>query len=135
MLSELIIALALVGAAGCGVARAAPESRAVRAALAQRLPLLFGLERVRVALAQAELGWMSPGAWIALRWGLSALAGVIGYLLLGLVVVGVVASLAVYHLLWFGLEARLRRVEARRQRELLDAIRFVVAVTSRPRRS
>lgn len=125
---ELIAALALAGAAACWVALAAPEVPAARRAVGGALARALKLERVQVDLAQAELRWISPKGWLALRWGLSALAGLAGYLLFGLLVVGLVTALAAYHLLGLALESRRRRVEARRQRALLDALRFGVSV-------
>src|SRR5262249_49917424 len=68
---------------------------------------------------------------IAGRWAVSVVAGLAGYLLFGLAVIGAVAALAAYHLLGLALEARRRRAEARRQRALVDAIRFAGSVMSR----
>ena len=125
---ELIAAFALAGAAACWVALAAPEVPAARRAVAATLARVLRLERVEVDLAQAELRWISPRGWLALRWGLAALAGLVGYLLFGLIVMALVTALATYHLLGVALESRRRRVESRRQRALLDALRFGVAV-------
>jgi tight adherence protein B len=92
---------------------------------------VLAIEQTRVTLAQAELGWIAPGAWIAARWIVATFSGLVGYLLFELIVVGLVAALAAYHLLGLALESRRRRAEARRQRALLDAIRFGVSVMSR----
>jgi tight adherence protein B len=131
MRAELVTIAALAGAAACWAALAVPELPAVSAAVARRMHRLFRIDRVGVDLAQAELSWISPWRWLALRWGLAALAGAAGYALFGLAVIGLVAAVAAHHLMALGLESRRRRAEARRQRALLDAIRFGVAVMSR----
>jgi tight adherence protein B len=131
MWTELLVGLALVGAAACWIALAAREWRAVREWLAHRLMRVLAIDQTRVTLAQAELGWVAPGAWIGARWAVALLAGLLGYGLFGLVVIAAVSSLAAYHLLGFALESQRRRAEARRQRALLDAIRFGVSVMSR----
>jgi Flp pilus assembly protein TadB len=92
---------------------------------------LFRLERVADDLAQAGLRSMSPWQWVGVRWGLAAVAGVAGYLAFGLAMIGMVTGLATYHLLALALESRRRQAEARRQRALLDAIRFGVSVMAR----
>lgn len=128
---DLVLGLLVAAAAICWVAVAAPEVPAVGRWLARHVHGVLRVDRVRVDLAQADLRWMSAARWLTLRWGLSALAGVVGYLLFGLPVLGLVASLAAYHLAGLWLESRRRRVEARRQRALLDAVRFGVSVMSR----
>src|SRR2546430_705194 len=130
-LAGLAAGLALAGAAVCWCFVAAPELPALRDWLVGAASRLLRVEQVRVDLAQAELHWLSPWRWIGLRLLLAVLAGVAGYLLFGLTVIGLVAAVAAYHLLGLGLEARRRQVEARRQRALLDAIRFGISVMSR----
>jgi tight adherence protein B len=127
----LIAAVALAGAAACWAALAAPEFPAVASAIAHRALAWLDLEQARTVLAQAELGWLSPGAWVAIRWGLSALAGLLAYLLLGLIVIGPIAFLTTYHLFGLSLEARRLRAEERRQRALLDAVRAGIGIMSR----
>ena len=127
----LLAVLALIGAALCWSALAAPELPAARRAVAGWARGVFRLEAVRVDLAQAELGRISPIAWVALRWGAAAGGGLLGYAVFGIAVIGLVVGLAAYHLLGIGLEARRRQVEADRQRALLDAIRFGSSVIAR----
>src|SRR2546430_2625012 len=129
-LAELAAGLVLAGAAVCWCFVAAPELPALRDWLLGTASRLLRVEWVRVDLAQAELHWLSPWRWIGLRLLLAILAGVAGYLLFDLTVIGLEA-VAAYHLLGLGLEARRRQVEARRQRALLDAIRFGISVMSR----
>jgi len=129
--TELIAGGALVAAAICWFVVAAPELPAVSRWLGERIRRALHVERVGTDLAQAQLRWLSPASWIAIRWGTAVLAGVIAYLVFGLVVLGLVAVLAVYHLAGLALEARRRQVETRRQRALLDAMRFGVSVMSR----
>jgi tight adherence protein B len=131
IVAELVTAVVLVGAAICWVVIAAPELPALWEWLRRMARRLLRVERVRVDLAQGELRWLSPGRWIGLRWGLAALAGLLGYLVFGLVVIGLVAALAAYQMLGLALEARRRQVEARRQQALLDAMRFGISVMSR----
>lgn len=126
-----IAVAALLGAAACWAALAAPEVKAARLAMGRFLHRALRLEQVEVDLAQAELRWISPRQWIALRWALAALASIAAYAVFGLVVVGLVAALAAYHLMGLALESRRRRAEARRQQALLDAVRFGVSVMSR----
>ena len=127
----LLSVLALIGAAICWCALAAPELISARRAIARWARGVLQLEAVRVDLAQAELHGVSPGAWVALRWGAAAAAALLGYAVFGIAVIGPVLALAVYHLLGIGLEARRRQVEAERQRALLDAIRFGSSVIAR----
>jgi Flp pilus assembly protein TadB len=129
--AELVTAIALCGAAVCWVALAAPELPAMRRAVARRLRQALRIDRIAADLAQAEIRWISPWRWLAARWGVAAIAGAAGYLAFGLLIIGLVAALAAHHLMALGLEARRRQVEARRQRALLDAIRFGVAVMAR----
>jgi tight adherence protein B len=128
---ELVAVAAVLGGAACWAVLAAPEIPAARAALSRLLHRALKIERVEVDLAQAELRSISPHQWIALRWGIAALAGAAAYVVFGLVVVAMVAALAAYHLVGLGLESRRRQAEAKRQRALLDAIRFGVSVMSR----
>src|SRR5258708_7326261 len=128
MAPEFVAIVALAGAAACWVALAAPEVPAARRAAAGPLWSLFRIERVHDDLTQADLRWISPWRWVALRWALAAVAGAAGWAAFGLVVVGLVATLAAYHIVGLALESRRRRAEARRQRALLDAIRFGVSV-------
>ncbi len=128
---ELIAGLTLAAATVLWVALAAPELPPARRAVARLVTRALKVEQLKVDLAQAELRWITPQGWIALRWGLAALGGIAGYLVFGLVVVGLVAALAAYHLVGLALESRRRQVEARRQRALLDAVRFGVSVMSR----
>ena len=129
--TELFLALLLATAAVCWAAVAAPELPAARRALVRLTCRALSVDRARVDLAQADLHWMSAATWLTLRLGASLVAGVAGYLLFGLPVLGLVAALAAYHLAGLWLESRRRRVEDRRQRALLDAIRFGVSVMSR----
>jgi tight adherence protein B len=132
MRPELVAAaLALLGTAICLAVLAAPELPALEHLAARLLGRAFHMERIEVDLAQAELDWISPGAWLVLRWAAAVVAGILGYLVFGLVVVGLVAALAAYHLVGLGLESRRRKVEARRQRALLDAVRVAVSLMSR----
>lgn len=128
---RVILALGLVGAFVCWCALAAPELPALARAAGHRARELLRLDAVRVDLAQAELRFLSPGAWVAVRWGLAAVTGVLGHLVFGLPVVALVVALATYHLLGTALESRRRQVEAARQRALLDAIRYGSSVISR----
>jgi len=131
MRAELVAALALAGAAACWAALAAPEAPAMGRSVGRLLHRALHVDRLQVDLAQAELAWISPHRWLALRWGAAAAAGAAGYLVFGLVVMGLVAALAAYHLIGLSLESRRRQVEASRQVALLDAIRFGVSVMSR----
>ncbi len=128
---RLVALAALAGAAGLWLLLAVPELPALKQALAIRLQRLLRVEQIRTDLAQAELPWLSPRAWICLRFALAALAAVAAFAAFGLVVVAGVAALAAYHLAGVALEARRRQVEERRQRALLDAIRFGISVMSR----
>jgi hypothetical protein len=60
----LVAILALIGAALCWCALAAPELPAAGRAVARWARGAFRLEAVRVDLAQAELHRVSPGVWI-----------------------------------------------------------------------
>jgi tight adherence protein B len=125
---ELLIALGLLGAGLCWLILAAPLLQDLAGQIRQALRRLLSLERVRVDLAQANLSWLRPPAWLAIRWGTAALAAVVGLWLFGLPVLALVAALAAYHLLGWALESRRRQAEMARQRALLDALRFGIAV-------
>jgi tight adherence protein B len=131
MVVELVLILGLAGATACWIMLVAPELpgalRWVRGA-ARRL---LRMDQVAVDLAQADLRWLSPTLWVAARFGIAAVAALIAYLIFGLVVLGLVAALAAYHMVGLGLEARRRQAEARRQHALLDAMRFGVSVMTR----
>jgi tight adherence protein B len=131
MVAEIVAFVALAGAAVCWVVLAAPELPPAWRWLRRVIGQALRVDRLAVDLAQADLRWFTPASWIAVRWGLAAFAGLIAYLVFGLVVLGLVAVLAAYHLIGLGLEARRRQAETRRQRALLDAMRFGVSVMSR----
>jgi tight adherence protein B len=131
MAAELVAVLGLAGAAVCWVVLAAPELPPLWRWLQRAARRGLHVDRLAVDLAQAELPWFTPASWIAVRWCLAVIAGLIAYLVFGLVVLGLVAALAAYHLAGLGLEARRRQAETRRQRALLDAMRFGVSVMSR----
>src|SRR5262245_48627010 len=131
MRSEMLTVSLLAGAAACWTAVAAPELRAAWGTWARFVRRVLRTDRVELDLAQADLGWLSTTRWLLLRCGLAALAGLIGLSIFGLPVLGLVAALAAYHLFGLGLESRRRRMESRRQRALLDAVRFGVSVMSR----
>jgi tight adherence protein B len=89
------------------------------------------LEETRIALAQAELDWLPVPAWLALRVAAAVAAALLAYAGFRLWVLAVLAGLATFHLAGLGLELRRRQAEARRQRGLLDAIRFGASVMAR----
>ena len=129
--AELVAELGLAGAAICWIVLVAPELPAAWRSLSRTLRRSLHVDQLAVDLAQADLAWLSPQSWIAIRWCLALAAGLVAYLVFGLVVLGAVAALAAYHLIGLALEARRRQVAARRQRALLDAVRFGVSVMSR----
>src|SRR5262249_61681493 len=89
------------------------------------------VDRARGDLAQAGMPWLSVETWIALRVGASLVAALIAYLAFGVLVLGVVASLACYHLLGLAMEHRRRSRQLERQQALLDSIRYGAAVVGR----
>lgn len=131
MVAEIVASVALAGAAVCWVILVAPELPSVWHWQQQFVRQAFRVDRVAVDLAQADLARFKPASWIALRCGLAIIAALVAYLIFGLVVLGLVAALAAYHVVGLGLEARRRQAESRRQRALLDAMRFGVSMMSR----
>jgi tight adherence protein B len=131
MVVEIVAFAALAGAAVCWAVLVAPEVPTAWRWLRRSVRRLLRVDQVAVDLAQADLRWFTPATWIAVRWALAAVAGLFAYLLFGLVVLGLVAALAAYHLVGLGLEALRRQAETRRQRALLDAMRFGISVMSR----
>jgi tight adherence protein B len=131
MVVELVLILGLAGATACWIMLVAPELPAALRWVRGAARRLLRMDRVAVDLAQADLRWLSPTLWVAARLGIATAAALIAYLIFGLVVLGLVAALAAYHLVGLGLEARRRQAEARRQHALLDAMRFGVSVMSR----
>ncbi len=131
MVAEIVAFVALAGAAVCWVVLVSPELPTAWRWLRGSVRRVLRVDQVAVDLAQADLRWLTPTSWIAVRWGLAVVAGLVAYLVFGLVVLGLVAALATYHVVGLGLEARRRQAESRRQRALLDAMRFGVSVMSR----
>jgi tight adherence protein B len=131
MVVEIVTFVALAGAAVCWAVLVAPEVPTASSWLRRSIRRVLRVDQVAIDLAQADLRWISPAWWIVARWSLAAVAGLIAYLVFGLVVLGLVAALATYHVVGLALEARRRQAEARRQRALLDAMRFGVSVMSR----
>lgn len=131
MVVEIVAFVGLAAAAVCWVVLVAPELPAAGRWLRGSVRRVLRVDQVAVDLAQADLRWFTPASWIAVRWGLAMAAGLVAYLVFGLVVLGLVAALATYHVVGLGLEARRRQAESRRQRALLDAMRFGVSVMSR----
>lgn len=131
MVVEIVAFAALAGAAVCWAVLVAPEVPTGWRWLKRSVRRLLRVDQVAVDLAQADLRWFTPATWIAVRWALATVAGLFAYLLFGLVVLGLVAALAAYHLVGLGLEALRRQAETRRQRALLDAMRFGISVMSR----
>jgi Flp pilus assembly protein TadB len=89
------------------------------------------IEGQRVALRQAEVGWISAEAWIAARIGAAVIVAAIGWLFFGIPVLGGLGALATYHAGGLLLELRRRRAEQARQSALLDAIRFGAHIMGR----
>jgi tight adherence protein B len=131
MVVEIVAFVALAGAAVCWAVLVAPEVPIAWRWLRRLVRRLLRVDQVAIDLVQADLRWFTPATWIAVRWALAAVAGLFAYLLFGLVVLGLVAALAAYHLVGLGLEALRRQAETRRQRALLDAMRFGISVMSR----
>jgi tight adherence protein B len=131
MVVEIVAFVALAGAAVCWAVLVAPELPSAWRWVIRSVRRLLRVDQVAVDLAQADLRWFTPVSWIALRWTAATAAGLFAYLVFGLVVLGLVAALAAYHLVGLGLEALRRQAETRRQRALLDAMRFGISVMSR----
>lgn len=123
--------LALNGAALCLLALSLPALLPSRHRAARLVSDVLRLDAVRVSLAQAELGGIDARLWVAMRWGLSLGLGALVLAWFSVPVIGVLTALVVHHLMGMGLELRRRRAQERRQRALLDAIRFGAAVMSR----
>jgi Flp pilus assembly protein TadB len=127
---ELIAALALVGAAACWLLLAAPEIPGTMRQGRVLVRAALGLDRARSELVQAELGWISPWVWVGLRILVAVAAGAAGYALFGLWVLAATAAVAGYRLMGAALAAWCRRVTARRQQAMLEALRHGVSVMS-----
>lgn len=89
------------------------------------------LRRSAEALAQAEMGRLPALWWVTGRGLVSILVGFLAWVYFGLPILAPVAGLVAYHGLAIGLERRRRRLEARRQEALLDALRYGIAVMGR----
>ena len=124
-------AVGLAGAAICALVLAEPDWAGMRQRVAQRAARVLAVDRAREDLAQAGMPWLPVEAWIALRVGASLIAGLIAYLVFGVLVLGLVASLAGYHLLGLAMEHRRRSRQLERQQALLDSIRYGAAVMAR----
>ena len=124
-------AVGLAGAAICALVLAEPDWVGMRQRVALRAARVLAVDRAREDLAQAGMPWLSVEAWIAVRVGGSLIAGLAAYLAFGVLVLGVVASLACYHLLGLAMEHRRRSRQLERQQALLDSIRYGAAVMAR----
>src|SRR5262249_4775340 len=131
MAADLIALAILAVAAVCWTVVASPELPPAWRWLRRSVGRWVRVDKTAVDLSQAGLARVPPWAWIVARWCLAAVAGLVAYTGFGLVVLGLVAALAAYHLAGLGLEARRRQAEASRQRALLEAMRFGVSVMSR----
>jgi tight adherence protein B len=124
-------AVGLAGAAICALVLVEPDWGGLRQRLARQTARVLAVERGREDLAQASVGWLPIEAWIALRVGVSVIAAAVAYLAFGVLVLGLVACLACYHLLGLAMEHRRRSRQLERQQALLEAIRYGAAVMAR----
>ncbi len=97
----------------------------------QRVAAAIGTEAARIALVQADLDWLPVRWWLAARFGLALLVGIVMFALFHLWVLAGLSLFACYHLAGSGLEVRRRQVQLGRHRALLDAIRYGAALMSR----
>lgn len=128
---EVALALSLVGAAICLAILVDPSVVQVGNRFSSVLLRLLAAERAREELSQAGLENLSVTSWLAIRTGIAVMAGLVTYVVFGVLILALVAFLAVYHLIDLALEARRRRVQLERQRSLLEAIRYGAAVMAR----
>jgi len=113
------------------LAMAAPDLKPIALRLIGVGRSVLKIDAARDVLAQAGLGSMPVVAWITSRIGLAVLVGLAAWVWFGFPVLGLIGFLVVHHLLGVALEIRRRKVEARRQEALLDALRFGIAIMSR----
>jgi tight adherence protein B len=128
---DFALALSFVGMAVCLAILIDPSLMKMGGRLSPPIARLFAADQIRVELAQAGLGDVSVAAWTVTRIGVAAISGLLTYLVFGVLVLAVVALLAVYHLIGLALEARRRRVQLKRERALLEAIRYGAALMAR----
>jgi tight adherence protein B len=128
---EVALALSLVSAAICLAILIDPSVVHVGDRFTSLLSRLFSTERVKEELSQAGLENMPVTTWLAIRTGVAVVAGLLTYIVFGVLVLALVAFLAVYHLIDLALEARRRGAQLERQRSLLEAIRYGAAVMAR----
>jgi tight adherence protein B len=129
---RLLLALAgLAGAAVCLLLLVLPDVQDAVGRIRSAARRVATAEGTATALAQAELSWLPAQIWLAGRIALAATLGVLAWAWFGLLVLGLLSGLVVYHLLGMALEVRRRRSEARRQSALLEAIRYGAAVMAR----
>ena len=122
---------ALAGAGLCLLLLAAPGLQPAIRRVGPVVRRIAAAEGSATALAQAELPWLPLPLWLAGRIGIAAALGVLAWAWFGLLVLGLLTALVVYHLLGMALEVRRRRFEARRQSALLEGIRYGAAVMAR----
>lgn len=89
------------------------------------------VQRQRDILAQAEIGWLSPGGLLTLRLAVDVLAAVSAAVYFETWTLAPITALAVHHLFGLVLERRRRQAQERRQYALLDAMRYGIAVMAR----
>lgn len=131
--ARVLLFVSLFGAAVCLLLLLIPPSnRAVRSrTIRQRLTAAIRIEAARVALLQADIEWLPVRWWIAVRFAVALMIGIVTFVLFHLWLLAGVSVLASYHLIGAALEVRRRRVQMARHRALLDAIRYGAAVMSR----
>ena len=131
--ARVLLVVSMVGVAVTWLLLMLPQTgQAARAPiLRQRLANAVGTETARVALLQADLDWVPVRWWIAGRYGVALLIGIVTFALFQLWLLAGLSVLASYYLIGSALEVRRRKVQLARHRALLDAVRYGAAVMSR----
>src|SRR5262249_17961188 len=123
--------LGVTGAAICLLILVEPDWAAMRSEFTGWAARRLGVERVREDLAQAGLRQLPVTTWLSLRVAASVVVGVIAYAAFGVLILGLVGSLACYHLVGLFLEHERRRRQLERQQALLEAVRYGAAIMAR----
>lgn len=131
--ARVLLVVSLVGVAVTWLLLMLPRTGQAAQApmLRQRLGNAVGIETARVALLQADLEWVPVRWWIAGRYGVALLIGIVTFALFQLWLLAGLSVLVSYYLIGSALEVRRRKVQLARHRALLDAVRYGTAVMSR----
>ncbi|MHB8507389.1 MAG: type II secretion system F family protein [Candidatus Dormibacteria bacterium] len=126
-----LLAVGAVGTSACWLALTVFSYHDARNWLSRLGRRLTWAQKQGVALRQAGLGSIRTWWWVGLRVAGPLLAGAAALAFFRIPILGLLAALAIHHLMGLVLELRRRGAVAHRQAALLDALRYGAAMMAR----